>query len=126
MSTIQVKPVTDRRTRERGLHLYRMQAEIAKVLAHPVRLRILSLIGDREVANGQILDALGVTRANLSQHLTLLRRGGIVTERREGVRVYYRLAFPEIKDLCASMREILAKHLAENGRQGRRLMRRVL
>jgi ArsR family transcriptional regulator len=103
--------------------LYRMQAEIAKVLANPIRLRILSLIGDGEVANATLLDELGISRANLSQHLMLLRRAGIVTERREAVRVYYRLAFPEIKDLCATMREILAKHLTERGRQGRRLMR---
>jgi DNA-binding transcriptional ArsR family regulator len=103
--------------------LYRLQAETAKVLANPVRLRILNLIGSGEVANGALLKALGVSRANLSQHLALLRRAGIVTERREAVRVYYRLTFPEIKDLCAAMREILAKRLAENGRQGKRLLR---
>jgi ArsR family transcriptional regulator len=105
--------------------LYRMQAETAKVLANPVRLRILDLIGDGEVANGALLTTLGISRANLSQHLALLRRAGIVTERREAVRVYYRLTFPEIKGLCAAMREILAKHLTESGRRGKRLMRRV-
>jgi len=105
--------------------LYRLQAETAKVLANPVRLRILNLIGSGEVANGALLKALGVSRANLSQHLALLRRAGVVTERREAGRVYYRLTFPEIKDLCAAMREILAKQLTESGRQGKRLMRRV-
>jgi ArsR family transcriptional regulator len=112
--------------RQADLELYRMQAEIAKVLANPVRLRILTLIGDREVANGALLADLGVSRANLSQHLALLRRAGVLAVRREGIHVYYRLTFPEIKDLCASMREILAKHLTESGRQGRRLMRRVV
>jgi ArsR family transcriptional regulator len=102
-----------------------MQADIAKVLANPVRLRILNLIGDREIANGQILAALGVSRANLSQHLAVLRRAGVITERREGVRVHYRLTFPEITGLCASMRELLARHLAEGGRHGRRLKRVV-
>jgi ArsR family transcriptional regulator len=112
--------------RQVELELYRMQAEIAKVLANPTRLRILSLIGDGEAPNGALLEALGVSKPNLSQHLAILRRAGVVSVRREGLHVYYRLTFPEIKDLCSAMREILARHLAETGRQGKRLMRRVV
>lgn len=110
--------------RESEIELYRMQAGIAKVLANPVRLRVLNLIGGREVAYGALLDDLGVSKANLSQHLAILRHAGVVSVRRDGVHVYYRLTFPEIKDLCSAMRDILAKHLAASGRQGRRLMRR--
>lgn len=101
-----------------------MQAEIAKVMAHPVRLRILSLIGDREVAYGELLDDLGVSKANLSQHLGLLRRGGVLSVRRDGARVHYRLTFPEITDVCSAMRGILARHLNESGRQAELLMLR--
>jgi ArsR family transcriptional regulator len=107
------------------VELYQMQAEIAKTLGHPLRLRILNLIGGREVAYGALLDDLGVSRANLSQHLALLRKTGIVSVRREGTHVHYRLTFPEIKDLCSAMRDILAKHLNHSGRQGRLLMRRI-
>ncbi|MBI4269703.1 MAG: hypothetical protein A3F92_14600 [Candidatus Rokubacteria bacterium RIFCSPLOWO2_12_FULL_71_22] len=105
------------------LELYRMQAEIAKVLGNPVRLRVLNVIGDREVAYGALLDDLGVSKANLSQHLAILRKAGVVSVRRDGVHVYYRLTFPEIRDLCATMRDVLAQHLRANGRQGRRLER---
>lgn len=107
------------------LELYRMQAEIARVLGNPVRLRVLALIGDRELAYGALLDDLGVSKANLSQHLAILRKAGVVSVRRDGVHVHYRLTLPEITDLCAAMRGLLAKHLAANGRQGERLMRRV-
>jgi ArsR family transcriptional regulator len=113
------------RNSESEVGLYRMQAEIAKVLGHPVRLRILNLIGGRDLAYGALLDDLGISKANLSQHLALLRKAGIVAVRREGTRVFYRLTFPEIKDLCAAMRDILARHLDEAGRQ-RRLLRRGL
>jgi ArsR family transcriptional regulator len=112
--------------RKADLELYRMQAEIARVLGNPIRLRILTLIGHREVPNSALLQELGVSRANLSQHLAVMRRVGVVTERRAGVQVYYRLTFPEIKDLCSSMRDVLARHLRERGRQGERLMRRVV
>jgi ArsR family transcriptional regulator len=102
-----------------------MQAEIAKILANPTRLRILNRIGVGEVSYATLLKELGVSKTNLSQHLAILRKGGVVTVRREGVHVHFRLTFPEIKGLCSAMRDILAKHLAESGRQGKLLMRRV-
>jgi ArsR family transcriptional regulator len=111
------------RDRELERELYQMQAEIAKVLANPVRLRALNLIGNREVAYGALLDDLGVSKANLSQHLAVLRKAGVVSVRRQGVHVYYRLTFPEITDLCAAMRELLAKHLDRSGRHARALLR---
>ena len=106
--------------------LFELQAEMAKVLAHPTRLRILSRIGGGEVAYGALLDDLGVSKTNLSQHLAILRKGGILSVRREGVHVHYRLTYPEIKHLCSAMRGILAKHLNETGRQAKLLMRRVV
>lgn len=95
------------------------------VLANAVRLRILALIGHREVANGALLEDLAISKANLSQHAALLRKVGMISVRREGIRVFYRLTRPEIKELCSSMRGIVAKHLMESARKGDRLMRRV-
>jgi ArsR family transcriptional regulator len=106
--------------------VYQMQAEIAKVLANPVRLRILDQIGTGELAYGTLLSGLGISKTNLSQHLAILRKGGILTVRREGVNVHYRLTHPEIKDLCSAMRDILAKNLKESGRQAKLLMRRAV
>ena len=114
-----------KRRSQGDLETYQMQAEIAKALASAVRLRILTLIGHREVANGLLLGELGISKANLSQHVALLRRVGLISVRRDGLRVCYRLAIPEIKELCASMRGILAKHLAASARKGHGLTRRV-
>jgi ArsR family transcriptional regulator len=112
--------------RQAEIELYRMQAEIAKVVANPVRIRILDRIGSDEVAYGALLDDLGVSKTNLSQHLGILRTAGLVSVRRDGAYVYYRLTLPEITKLCGAMRDLLAKHLAERGRQGKLLLRRVL
>ncbi len=111
--------------RRTDARLFQMQAEIAKILANPIRLQILNRIGTGEVSYGTLLSELRISKTNLSQHLAILRKGGVVSVRREGVHVHFRLTFPEIKELCAKMRDILAKHLAESGRQGRLLMRRV-
>jgi ArsR family transcriptional regulator len=110
--------------RDQGLELYRMQAEIAKALANPLRLRILSLMGTDEVSYGSLRDRLGVSKPNLSQHLAVLRKSGIVTVRRVDGGVHYRLTLPEITDLCAAMRDLLAKHLAMTHRQAARLLGR--
>jgi ArsR family transcriptional regulator len=98
---------------------------MAKILANPTRLRILDRIGAGEASYATLLAELEVSKTNLSQHLAILRKGGVLAVRREGVHAHFRLTFPEIKDLCAAMRDILAKHLAESGRQGRLLMRRA-
>lgn len=112
-------------SRDADIALYEMQAEIAKSLANPVRLRILNRIGSDEVSYATLLEELGISKTNLSQHLAVLRKSGVLTVRREGVHVHYRLTYPEIKELCQTMRELLAKHLNAAGRQARILMRRV-
>lgn len=112
-------------TEQSDLQLYQMQAEIAKVMANPLRLRILDRIGTGEAAYGDLLAGLGISKTNLSQHLAILRKSGIVTVRRDGVHLHYRLTYPEIKELCSVMRGVLAKHLRESGRQAKLLMRRV-
>jgi ArsR family transcriptional regulator len=105
--------------------LFEMQADIARALANPTRLRILSLIGSREVPYRTLLRGLGISKANLSQHLSILRRDGVVAMRRDGVHTHCRLTFPEIKDLCATMRNILTRRLDDGGRQARLLRRRA-
>jgi DNA-binding transcriptional ArsR family regulator len=105
--------------------LYEMQAEIAKALAHPIRLQVLDQIGTGEVAYGTLLARLGISKTNLSQHLAVLRRSGLVLVRRDRSYVHYRLTFPEIKTLCASMRDILARHLALSSKHARLLKREV-
>lgn len=95
------------------LQLSQMQAEIVKILASPVRLRILDQIGARELAYGTLLSQLGISKTNLSQHLAILRKGGLLKVRRQGVHVHYRLTYPEITDICSAMRDILAQHVKD-------------
>ena len=55
--------------------------------------------------------AMGIAKANLSQHLSSMRQKGILVARREGTAVYYRLASPKITEACATMREVLMELL---------------
>ena len=67
--------------------LYQMKADFFKTLGHPARIRILELLSDRDYAVSEMLPEVGIEAANLSQQLSVLRRAGLVTARREGLSV---------------------------------------
>jgi ArsR family transcriptional regulator len=92
-------------------NLYALHASICQTLAHPKRLEAIERLREDEISVTDLADALEISQSNLSQHLTLMRQKGIVTRRREGLNVYYRLASPKIVKACDLMREVLVEHL---------------
>lgn len=75
-------------------------AKIYKLLANEKRLEILNNIKRRELCVDELVKILGVSKANVSQHLALLRHAGLVTTRREGLNIFYRIIDPEIVKPC--------------------------
>ncbi len=75
---------------------YRLLARTIKSLAHPTRLAILSLLGEGEVCVCDLEPALDLRQANISQHLAVLRRANLVTSRRDGLRILYRVTDPRV------------------------------
>jgi DNA-binding transcriptional ArsR family regulator len=92
--------------------LYQAKAEFFKTLGHPARIRVLELLAERERAVGEMLPEVGVEATNLSQHLAVLRRAGLVTFRKEGSMVFYSLTSPQVAELLAVARRILTEVLA--------------
>lgn len=93
--------------------VYRLHAEICQTLANPKRLRIINILREKEISATELLAILKVPKANLSQHMMVLRNKGIVVVRREGNTVFYRLARPKILKAFDLMREILFEVLEE-------------
>ncbi|WP_067822128.1 ArsR/SmtB family transcription factor [Nocardia inohanensis] len=87
--------------------LYQMKADFFKTLGHPVRIRVLELLSQREHAVSELLTEIEVEPANLSQQLSILRRAGLVVARREGLSVTYELTSPQVAELLAAARAIL-------------------
>jgi DNA-binding transcriptional ArsR family regulator len=96
--------------------LWEMQADICQILANPKRLQILNLLKWGETSVGALVQAMGVAKANLSQHLSLMRQKGILATRREGTTIYYRLAIPPITEACEIMREVLLEAISTRSR----------
>jgi DNA-binding transcriptional ArsR family regulator len=91
--------------------LYRAKAEFFKALGHPVRIRVLELLAEREHAVAELLPQVGVEPAQLSQQLAVLRRMNLAVSRRDGQTVYYSLVSPQVAELLAAARRILTEVL---------------
>jgi DNA-binding transcriptional ArsR family regulator len=75
-------------------------AQYFGLLADPTRLRILSCICTGERPVNEVVGRVGLTQANISRHLNILYRAGIVDRRRDGNQVYYRVIDPNFVDIC--------------------------
>ncbi|MBZ5693920.1 MAG: metalloregulator ArsR/SmtB family transcription factor [Acidobacteriia bacterium] len=108
--------------RDRDLEsLYAMQAEICQALGHPRRIHIVDLLAHGESSAADLRSALGVSKVNLSQHLSLLKQVGLVQSRQSGREAFYFLVIPEIKDACQLVRKVLALRLQHGTRLAKTL-----
>ncbi len=93
--------------------IYHLKAELFRLLGHPARVRVLELLRDGERTVGDLQVALGLDSGGTSQHLTAMRRQGILASRRDGTSVYYRVRDPLMFDLLEVTRRFLAGRLEE-------------
>lgn len=92
--------------------LFELHAEICKTLANPWRLRVIDALRQGEHSVSALVEKLGIPRANLSQHLSVMKAKGVVEVRREGPYSYYRLSNPKIVRAFEIMREVLLERLS--------------
>jgi ArsR family transcriptional regulator len=107
--------------------IYAAKAELFRTLGHPARIRILELLIERDHAVHELLEQIEIEPSNLSQQLAVLRRVGLVAQRRAAGQVVYSINVPEVRDLLLAGRRILTKlneagqHVVEEAaRQDRR------
>ena len=77
-----------------------------QAIAHPLRLKILCLINNAELSVLEIVDAVGTSQSNISQHLAVLRDIGILAARKEANKVFYRIGDPRVLQMIALTRQI--------------------
>jgi len=82
---------------------------VLKALSHPLRLKILCMLGDGSVEVGvqEIVVATGASQSNISQHLSIMRGKGLIKARKDGNRVLYSLSDGRMVALFSMMREVL-------------------
>lgn len=103
--------------------LYPAKAELFRTLAHPVRIRVLELLSARDHAVHELLGQIDAEQSNLSQHLAVLRRAGLVRQTRVGGEVVYSLVVPAVRDLLVAGRAVLRDRIQEEVVLGEELTR---
>ncbi|MEJ2253617.1 MAG: metalloregulator ArsR/SmtB family transcription factor [Nitrospirota bacterium] len=96
--------------------IFELQAEVCKTLASPTRLEIIHALKNGEKTVTDLVDILGVPKANVSQHLAVMRHKGVLKARREGVNIYYSLSNPKVTKACMLMKEVLTEQMAQGGK----------
>jgi DNA-binding transcriptional ArsR family regulator len=94
----------------------KLQAELCKSLSDPKRLHIIQELRTGERTVSELADILGLKQSNTSQHLAVLRNIGVVSPRKEGNMVYYRLANPKIAEACDLVHEVISEQLQSGQR----------
>ena len=93
-----------------------MQSDVCKTLASPKRIEILNALKEGEKTVSELVEILGVPKANVSQHLAVMRHKGILKFRREGINMYYSVSNRKVIDACLLMKEVLMEQMKEKGK----------
>ena len=96
--------------------VFELQASICQTMANAKRLEIISILGERELAVSELADMMDVKISNLSQHLSIMKNKGILTARRDGVHIYYRIANRKVIKACCLMKEVMTELLEAQGK----------
>ncbi len=95
---------------------HEFQARVFRALAHPVRVAIVEALRDGEVCVCEIAAGLGAERSNVSRHLAIMQRAGVLASRREGLQVLYRLRTPCVLDFLSCATRVARRHVEEEAR----------
>lgn len=98
-----MEPIISIPEQSEAARVFELAAELFGVLSTPMRLRILSALCDGERTVSQMLQHIDTTQPNLSQHLNVLYRGGVLAKRKEGTQVFYRVQSEKAVALCRAV-----------------------
>jgi DNA-binding transcriptional ArsR family regulator len=93
--------------------MYQVKAELFKVLGHPLRIRVLELLSERERGVSELAPLVGAEPAQLSPQLAVLRKAGLVNCRKEGTVAVWSLRGPQVAELLVLVRATLSQLLSE-------------
>ena len=103
--------------------IFELHADVCKVFSNAKRLEILNTLRQGEMTGSELIEKIGLSKANLSQHMSILKSKGVVLNRREGLNIYYRISNAKIIQACDLMREVLLEQFQEKGKMAASLRR---
>ncbi len=99
---------------------YELQARVIQAVAHPVRVAIVDLLRDGEICVCEIAERIGAERSNVSRHLSMMLKSGVVKTRKDGLQVFYSLRTPCILNFLNCAMQTLERNMKEEAAALRR------
>jgi len=93
--------------------LFKLQADVCKTMANPVRMEIIYALKEGEKTVSELVEAMGLNKSNVSQHLAILKSAEVVDARRDGQNIFYSIANGKIIEACRLMREVLMEQISK-------------
>jgi len=94
--------------------MIKLSAELFKTIGHPVRIKILRLLDKGELCVCDMIEQIDIEQSNLSQHLSVLKKQGLLDSRKDGQRVIYWLSYPLVKNLLVLAEQLLSKQIEDS------------
>ncbi len=91
----------------------RLKAEVFKAMGHPLRLGVIEFLRDGEKCVCEIVDHMGTGISNMSKHLSVLKKAGVVADRREGLKIMYSLTMPCALEFARCVENTVIKRLED-------------
>ena len=91
-----------------------MTANFFKALAHPVRVKILHCLEPGERCVCELIEEIDTEQSNLSQHLGVMKKQGIIGSRKEGQKVFYRILYPSVLDALRAAEKTLSEQIGHS------------
>lgn len=88
------------------------RADILKSLAQPTRLKIIEFLRDGERCVCEIFPAIGEEQSNTSRHLNLMMAAGVLSRRKDGLKIYYAIKYPEILEIVETVTRIVKQEIS--------------
>lgn len=96
------------------IEYYNIKSELLKALAHPTRLKIVELVSKKkELCVCEIHEEINLEQSNVSRHLAVLRRAGILNSRKDGLKAMYSLKEPLVQDMLKTLDKVIVNHFEE-------------
>jgi len=92
----------------------KLTAELLKTLGHPVRIKILHMLSQGELCVCNMIEEIDIEQSNLSQHLGILKKQGMIDSRKDGQRVIYWIAYPSIINLLKAAEQTLSEQIGRS------------
>ncbi|HML35214.1 ArsR/SmtB family transcription factor [Sporomusa sphaeroides] len=92
----------------------KLTADFFKTLAHPVRIKILHSLAQGERCVCEIIEELDIEQSNLSQHLSVMKRQGILDSRKDGQKMFYRITYPSVLDVIGAAEKTLSEQIGHS------------